>query len=447
VNRSPQSWDLSGEAREALRTAVDSFGPSILSDAKLLGNLFKDLLPDSPREASVLVVAADTEVAGMLRQQLDQHLDADSAIQLTATALAKRRGLETAACVWATSEFASALGYLTNDHPGVGTAPTRDSLEPPIDSHPAANGSVLDADQPERDAVTTLAGKAGQVHRRPNASALVTGAVAAPPVPGNHDRRADGPNRARRALVATVVAAVLLAGGVGVGLAMASSGAHHRVAGRTDTSQPRKPVQPPVQPSTSVAGAVLIQVAGAGVVPTYEGPSTHGFAARGNIASSHTVDLVCSVYGEPAAEAPTNRLWYYTSMGWIHDHFLSTGGTMPIRNGCLGNVSQPYASADPPSKPAGPYPVITDAGSSLPVRMSSSSTSPAKADLRDGDLVLLECSVRTGQTVQAPRGLAADGSNDQWDKIRFPISGWVPDSYVDSHTNGAAAPPCKTPAG
>ena len=54
-----QQLDVQGEAREALGTAVASYGQRVLSDPHTLGNLVADLLPDLPRERSLLVTAAE----------------------------------------------------------------------------------------------------------------------------------------------------------------------------------------------------------------------------------------------------------------------------------------------------------------------------------------------------------------------------------------------------
>src|SRR5437879_7592800 len=79
-----RAWDRSGEASAALLSAVESHGTSVLSNPQMLTNLFKDLLPDSPREAFVLVTAEDGDVAGMLRQRIGQKLDPTAAVRLTA---------------------------------------------------------------------------------------------------------------------------------------------------------------------------------------------------------------------------------------------------------------------------------------------------------------------------------------------------------------------------
>ena len=50
-----QQLDAQGEARDALGTAVSSYGQRVLSDPHILGNLVTDLLPDLPRARSLLV--------------------------------------------------------------------------------------------------------------------------------------------------------------------------------------------------------------------------------------------------------------------------------------------------------------------------------------------------------------------------------------------------------
>ena len=55
--------DAHGEAHEALGTAVASYGQRVLSDPHILGNLVADLLPDLPRERSLLVAGAEAGIA------------------------------------------------------------------------------------------------------------------------------------------------------------------------------------------------------------------------------------------------------------------------------------------------------------------------------------------------------------------------------------------------
>lgn len=105
-------FDAQGEAHEALGTAVASYGTRVLSDPRILGNLVTDLLPDSPRERSLLVTAAEAGVAADLAQHVDQqNLDVDTAIALVARGLTERRSIDLAASTWVATEYAQALGY------------------------------------------------------------------------------------------------------------------------------------------------------------------------------------------------------------------------------------------------------------------------------------------------------------------------------------------------
>ncbi len=107
-----QKLDVQGEAHEALGTAVASYGQRVLSDPHTLGNLVADLLPDLPRERSLLVTGAEAGVAAEMRQHVeDQRIDPDTAVQLVARSLSERRAIDPAAGLWVASEYAQALGY------------------------------------------------------------------------------------------------------------------------------------------------------------------------------------------------------------------------------------------------------------------------------------------------------------------------------------------------
>jgi hypothetical protein len=117
-----QQLDTQGEAHEALGTAVASYGQRVLSDPHTLGNLVADLLPDLPRERSLLVTGAEAGIAGEMRQHVEeQHIDPDTAVQLVARALSERRAIDPAAGLWVASEYAQALGYQVR--PSTATAP------------------------------------------------------------------------------------------------------------------------------------------------------------------------------------------------------------------------------------------------------------------------------------------------------------------------------------
>src|SRR5215813_4709410 len=107
-----QPLDAQGEAHQALGTAVASYGPRVLSDPHTLGNFVADLLPDLPRERSLLVTGAEADIAAEMRQHVEeQHIDPDTAVQLVASALSERRAIDPAAGCWVASEYAQALGY------------------------------------------------------------------------------------------------------------------------------------------------------------------------------------------------------------------------------------------------------------------------------------------------------------------------------------------------
>jgi hypothetical protein len=128
--------DAQREAHEALGTAVASYGQRVLSDPHILGNLVTDLLPDLPRERSLLVAGAEAGIAAEMTQHVQQeHIDPDTAVQLVARALSERRAIDPAASMWVATEYAQALGYqvrpyaqaLSPEAPEAGTAssPTR----------------------------------------------------------------------------------------------------------------------------------------------------------------------------------------------------------------------------------------------------------------------------------------------------------------------------------
>ena len=131
-----QQLDTQGEAHEALGTAVASYGQRVLSDPHTLGNLVADLLPDLPRERSLLVTGAEAGIAGEMRQHVEeQHIDPDTAVQLVARALSERRAIDPAAGMWVASEYAQALGYQVRPH--TAARPARDG------GHPGAGPAVL----------------------------------------------------------------------------------------------------------------------------------------------------------------------------------------------------------------------------------------------------------------------------------------------------------------
>src|SRR5438094_7793238 len=143
--------DTQGEAHEALGTAVASYGQRVLTDPHTLGNLVADLLPDLPRERSLLVTAAEAGVAAEMRQHVEeQHIDPDTAAQLVARSLSERRAIDPAASMWVASEYAQALGY---------------QVRPSTPAVPSGPPPAVPSGRPP--AVPSGAPTAGQVPQRP----------------------------------------------------------------------------------------------------------------------------------------------------------------------------------------------------------------------------------------------------------------------------------------
>jgi hypothetical protein len=106
------SWEHQREVRDALRTIVSDpqLGVPALSSAATMSNLLKDLLPDAPRETSVLVAAAEAGLPQILQDHVGQGMDVVTASSLAASAFAARTPFTADACNWAVAELAVALG-------------------------------------------------------------------------------------------------------------------------------------------------------------------------------------------------------------------------------------------------------------------------------------------------------------------------------------------------
>jgi hypothetical protein len=110
VSQQPQ--DDKGLARQALGSAVASYGISVLSEPQALREALTRLLPNSPLERSLLSAAAGADVASRLRRHIQEgYEDAGRAVQAVARELAERTAIEIGACLWVTGEFARVLGY------------------------------------------------------------------------------------------------------------------------------------------------------------------------------------------------------------------------------------------------------------------------------------------------------------------------------------------------
>jgi hypothetical protein len=108
-----------------------------------MSNLLKDLLPDEPREAGLLVAAAQSDLAGMLRGYAGQGIDPGTAIRLTSGSFVANTSHTPDACTWVVTELAAALGMqagpATAPPPGAadqGAQATVQALSPQGQGHP-----------------------------------------------------------------------------------------------------------------------------------------------------------------------------------------------------------------------------------------------------------------------------------------------------------------------
>lgn len=119
----PSEHDI--EVRSALREIVAEHGPEALSNTIQMSNLLKDLLPDAPAIARMLVAAAEDRVADELREHCAQGLNAETAARLATSSFARATLYDPDACAMIVGELAHALG-LTADPPT--TAPPAPEL-------------------------------------------------------------------------------------------------------------------------------------------------------------------------------------------------------------------------------------------------------------------------------------------------------------------------------
>jgi hypothetical protein len=169
-------WDPRGEALNALRTiaADPQYGAEALSSAQMMTNLLKDMLPDAPREANVLITAAGAGVPTALQGYLAQGMDVGTATQMAAGVLADRTALTADACAWATSSLAAALlspAVPLASGPG-GTSPLPGSDHPTVAPLGTGPAPVAYGSGP----VATLA--AGRGRGRPAGVSLLAAACA-----------------------------------------------------------------------------------------------------------------------------------------------------------------------------------------------------------------------------------------------------------------------------
>ena len=159
---SPQ-WDEKDEAQKALRAIVSDpvYGVGALSSAQTMANLLKDLLPDAPREVSILVAAAEAGVASNLRDRVSQGMDVGTASAVVAGSFAASTPFRPDACNWAVSEIARALGLSSpaqSPSPGSSIPP---GSSVPGGAQPTISAPVVAADRGPAPGGDPPAGGAG----------------------------------------------------------------------------------------------------------------------------------------------------------------------------------------------------------------------------------------------------------------------------------------------
>src|SRR5580700_12120199 len=138
-----RTWDADGEASSALRTILADYGEVGLSSEQLMTSVLTDLMPETPREASVLVYAAKTDLAGALRQRSDQGLSPQAVVAQVAALLEDRTGLAADACTWAARAIGAAIGVVPESGAGPAGAPPP-TVVPDADGGPAGASSAAE---------------------------------------------------------------------------------------------------------------------------------------------------------------------------------------------------------------------------------------------------------------------------------------------------------------
>jgi hypothetical protein len=125
VGLTDMSWEHAAEARAALNAIVTDpqHGVAALSSGQTMSHLLKELLPDAPREKSILVAAAEAGLANTVRQYVDHGMDPNTAIRLAAASLSSTTPFTPEACTWVANEIANALGVRYGGRWPLGRAP------------------------------------------------------------------------------------------------------------------------------------------------------------------------------------------------------------------------------------------------------------------------------------------------------------------------------------
>ena len=212
-------FEHADEVRDAMGVIVadPALGRQSLADARIAGNLLRDLLPDAPREVGLLLAAIAAGSPAMLQEHLGQGMAGDAAIRLTAAALAGRTAFTAEACQWVVTELAVALGL-------VAAVPVSQ-----VARHPATEVRAETSGPPAREPTVTSAGSAPATIPGPSGPESV--------------RRRPGSGRRKLVLLAAASLALAAAAAAGVYAARPGPAAHHgSTAGRRQGGTPAAPV-------------------------------------------------------------------------------------------------------------------------------------------------------------------------------------------------------------
>jgi uncharacterized RDD family membrane protein YckC len=188
--------------------------------------------------------------------------------------------------------------------------------------------------------------------------------------------------------------------------------------------------------STGAGGGAAVASAVVTVTATNanlrSGPGSDEYVVQTVVPQGGQLTAVCRVHGQSIGG---DDLWYATRSGWVSDSVV-TGSTsaMPVCGGTIRSVTSKDASF---GSFGGPFPLYAG-GAAVTVRSAPSSSASEVTALDDGTFVDPTCSA-SGDYVSAP---APYGGNSTWDRIDAPVTGWLPDALVNSHSPQATAPQC-----
>lgn len=204
-------FEHASEVRDALRAVVadPALGPQSLANAQTAANLLRDLLPDAPREISLLLAAIAAGSPTVLREHIAHGMAGDTAISLTAAALASRTAFTPGACQWVVTELAIALRLV----PAVPVVPAAE-----VAPHPATEVRGAASAPPVQEPPVAPAGPG---------RATTPGSFMPAPEPGRRQRRS---GRRKLALLTATGVALAAVAGAGLYAALPGRAAHHRSA-------------------------------------------------------------------------------------------------------------------------------------------------------------------------------------------------------------------------